>query len=95
MPYKTECTAVRDFLADAAGQTGSVNWGTGFSLDNRGEVRIQYLSSGEMLITAFPPFRAYKIDDPAFAAVVSEWMNAPVDRALQPESAIMVSNRIQ
>jgi hypothetical protein len=81
-------------LADAAGQTGSVNWGTGFSLDNRGEVRIQYLSSGEMLITAFPPFRAYKIDDPAFAAVVSEWMNAPVDRALQPESAIMVSNRI-
>jgi hypothetical protein len=52
------------------------------------------MSSGEMLITAFPPFRAYKIDDPAFAAVVSEWMNAPVDRALQPESAIMVSNRI-
>jgi hypothetical protein len=76
--YNAMVSERRDFFADAVGQTGSVKWGIAFRLDNRGEVRIQYRSGGEMLITASSPFQAYKIDDPAFAAVVSAWMIAPV-----------------
>lgn len=63
-------------LREAGDETGSVKSGVVFRLDNREEVRIQYLSGGDILITAQPPHRTSKFDDPEFAELFEPLMSS-------------------
>jgi|GEM_PF-2206190 hypothetical protein len=63
------------WLADADGQRAVIKSGIVFRLDTRGEVRIQYTSSGDVLITVSPPTRTYRIQDPEIAAIFNEWFH--------------------
>jgi hypothetical protein len=79
--YNDVASERHEWLADADGQRASIKSGIVFRLDTRGEVRIQYTSSGDVLITVSPPARTYRIQDPEIAALFNELLYSSIPQS--------------